>query len=101
MVLSLVILAAALLSKFVGCGAGALRLGLRDATRIGIGMAPRGEVGMVVAQIGLSLGIIEPHIYAVVVFMAVATTLAAPPLLNLSYRDLMKPGREAEVFRLG
>ena len=101
MVLSLVILVAAMLSKFVGCGAGALRLGLRDAMRIGIGMAPRGEVGMVVAQIGLSLGIIEPHIYAVVVFMAVATTLAAPPLLNLSYRDLMKPGREAEVFRLG
>jgi Kef-type K+ transport system membrane component KefB len=101
LLLALVVLAAALLSKFAGCGAGALRLGRRDATRIGIGMMPRGEVGMVVAQIGLSLGVITQSIYAVVVFMAVATTLAAPPLLNLSYRELMKPGEGEEVLRLG
>jgi len=99
--LALVILAAALLSKFAGCGAGALGMGRRDAARIGVGMMPRGEVGMVVAQIGLSLGVITQSIYAVVVFMAVATTLAAPPLLNLSYRDLMRPGEEEEVFRIG
>jgi Kef-type K+ transport system membrane component KefB len=97
-----VILAAAVLSKFIGCGAGAVRLGLRDATRIGVGMVPRGEVGMVVAQLGLSLGVIKQSVYGVVVFMAVATTLVAPPLLNLSYRDLMKPGKEEEeVLRLG
>ena len=56
---------------------------------------------MVVAQIGLSLGVISQHIYGVVVFMAVATTLVAPPLLNLSFRDLVKPGTEEEVFHLG
>ena len=58
---------------------------LRKIGRIGIGMAPRGEVGMVVAQMGLSMGVIGPKLYGVVVFAALATTLAAPPLLNLVY----------------
>jgi Kef-type K+ transport system membrane component KefB len=101
LVLSCVILVAAVLSKFVGCGAGALVIGVRDAVRIGAGMVPRGEVGMVVAQLGISLGVISGSTYAVVVFMAVATTLAAPPLLNASYRDLIKPGKGEDVFRLG
>lgn len=100
--LAVAILVAAVLSKFVGCGLGAVGLGRRDAIRIGVGMVPRGEVGMVVAQIGLGMGVIAPHVYGVVVFMAVATTLIAPPLLNLAYRDLMKrPLPEEEVFRLG
>src|SRR6185503_18024190 len=59
MVLAAVILLAAIVSKFIGCGLGAWSLGKADALRIGIGMLPRGEVGMVVAQIGLSFGIIE------------------------------------------
>jgi Kef-type K+ transport system membrane component KefB len=56
---------------------------------------------MVVAQIGLGLGVIGQQIYGVVVFMAVLTTILAPPLLNLAYRDLMTPetGRK-EVFRI-
>jgi Kef-type K+ transport system membrane component KefB len=49
-------------------------------------MVPRGEVGMVVAQIGASLGVISNKLYAVVVFMAVFTTIAAPPLLAWTYR---------------
>ena len=84
--LALAVLAIAILSKFVGCAAGALKLGWADARRVGIGMIPRGEVGMVVAQLGLSLGVIEQNIYAVVVFMSVATTLVAPPLLKLAFR---------------
>lgn len=101
MVLALVILAAALLSKFLGCGLGAIRLGLAEAARVGVGMVPRGEVGMVVAQIGLSLGVIPAGVYSVVVFMAVATTIAAPPLIHLSFRKLMKTEGQAEVFHLG
>jgi Kef-type K+ transport system membrane component KefB len=94
------ILLAAMLSKFVGCGLGAYRLGWADASRVGVGMIPRGEVGMVVAQIGQSLGVIGEHVYAVVVLMSVATTLVAPPLLRLTYRDLEKPSA-AEEFRIG
>ncbi len=100
--LAAVILVAALASKFVGCGLGALSLGKAEAVRIGVGMAPRGEVGMVVAQIGLAMGVIAPHVYGVVVFMAVATTLIAPPLLALTYRGVeVPPGEAQEVFRLG
>jgi Kef-type K+ transport system membrane component KefB len=88
LVLSAIILVAAVLSKVVGCGLGALAMGWRDALRVGVGMAPRGEVGMVVAQIGLGLGVIPARVYAIVVFMAVLTTMVAPPLLSLSFRNV-------------
>ena len=71
-VLALAILAAAIASKFIGCGLGALGLGKADAFRVGVGMIPRGEVGMVVAQIGLGFGILSQSSYGVVVFMSVA-----------------------------
>jgi Kef-type K+ transport system membrane component KefB len=92
--LCLAITAIAIVTKIVGCGLGAIRLGRKDALRIGIGMMPRGEVGMVVAQIGLSLGAIEKSLYVVVVVMAVATTLIAPPLLNVVFRGL--PAKKSE-----
>jgi len=45
-------------------------------------MIPRGEVGIVVAQIGLGLAVITDKFFAAVLFMAVATTLIAPPLIK-------------------
>ena len=94
LVLSLVILLAAVLSKLVGCGLGALSTGRANAIRIGVGMIPRGEVGMVVAQIGLTLGVVSQAAYGVVVFMSIMTTIVAPPLLKLAYRDLITPGQK-------
>jgi Kef-type K+ transport system membrane component KefB len=112
--LALMILAAAVISKFIGCGLGALGLGRADALRVGIGMIPRGEVGMVVAQIGLGFGILSRSSYGVVVFMSVASTIVAPPLIKIAYRSILKtpvpegpvtegavPEREEEVFRMG
>ena len=102
MALAGTIFAAAVFSKFAGCGLGAIRLGRADALRVGVGMIPRGEVGMVVAQIGLSMGVMAQSVYGIVVFMSVATTLVAPPLLKLAYRDLIRPGApEGEGVRLG
>lgn len=86
--LTLLIVLVAVFSKFIACGLASLRLGRITALRVGVGMIPRGEVGMVVAQIGLSLGVIAQGIYDAVVFMAIATTLIAPPLLNIVYKDL-------------
>jgi Kef-type K+ transport system membrane component KefB len=80
------VLLGAVASKLIGCGLGALPLGRTDALRIGIGMIPRGEVGMVVAQIGLGFGVMQPSVYGTIVFMSVATTLIAPPLLRIVYR---------------
>ena len=90
MLLGLSILAAAVLSKVLGCGLGALPLGRDEALRVGVGMVPRGEVGMVVAQIGLSLGVVSANIYGVAVFMAVMTTIVAPPLLKAAYAGKLR-----------
>ncbi|MBI4450004.1 cation:proton antiporter [Candidatus Uhrbacteria bacterium] len=50
---------------------------------VGIGMIPRGEVGLIFANIGKSLGVISDALFAVVVIMVVVTTLITPPLLAL------------------
>jgi Kef-type K+ transport system membrane component KefB len=95
-----VILAAAIVSKLIGCGAGAWALGRVEMMRVGLGMVPRGEVGMIVAQIGLSMGIIEKSVYGVVVFMAVATTLVTPLLVKYAFRGAARQEPE-EQFQLG
>jgi Kef-type K+ transport system membrane component KefB len=90
----------AMVTKLLGCGLPALMLGRKDALRVGIGMMPRGEVGMVVAQLGLTMGIVGPPVYGAIVFMAVATTVLAPPLLKWAYAGCEKPASERE-FALG
>jgi Kef-type K+ transport system membrane component KefB len=101
-ILATIILLAAILSKFIGCGLGSLGLGRADAFRIGVGMIPRGEVGMIVAQIGLGFGILSQSSYGVVVFMSVASTIVAPPLIKIAYRDLARQAGEfaEEVVRV-
>lgn len=86
----------AMFTKLFGCGLPALILGRKDALRVGIGMMPRGEVGMVVAQLGLTMGIVGPSVYGAVVFMAVATTVLAPPLLKWAYAGCEKATPEGE-----
>ena len=83
--LSIVVTLVAVATKLVACGAGAWNLGVRRAAQVGMGMVPRGEVGIVVAQLGLSLAIISAQFYGVVLFMAVATTLIAPPFIKLLF----------------
>jgi Kef-type K+ transport system membrane component KefB len=80
------ITALAVATKFVGAFLGAIRQGVDRATLIGWGMVPRGEVGIVVAGLGLSAGAIESEIYSVVVGMAIITTLVVPPLLPVLVR---------------
>jgi Kef-type K+ transport system membrane component KefB len=86
-VLAIIITLAAVVTKFVGCGLGAWGMSRREMAQIGVGMIPRGEVGIVVAQIGLGLGVISGHFFASVLFMAVATTLIAPPLIKILYAE--------------
>lgn len=87
LLLCLLVTAVAVATKFFGCALGAINLGFKRAGQVGMGMVPRGEVGIIVAQIGLSLAVIGPELYGVVLFMAVATTLIAPPFLKLLYTD--------------
>ncbi len=73
----------AIVGKLVGCGLGSLRLGFKDALRVGVGMIPRGEVGLIVAGVGLTLHTISDAVYAIVLLMSIVTTLVAPPFLRL------------------
>jgi Kef-type K+ transport system membrane component KefB len=75
------ITALAVVTKFLGAFLGAIRQGVRRATLVGWGMVPRGEVGIVVAGLGLSEGAIDGEIYSVVVGMAIITTVIVPPLI--------------------
>jgi Kef-type K+ transport system membrane component KefB len=85
----------AVATKLFGCGLGAINFGIKRAAQVGMGMVPRGEVGIIVAQIGLSLAVIGPELYGVVLFMAVATTLIAPPFLKILYAS--EPAAQAEI----
>ncbi|HYP29742.1 MAG TPA: cation:proton antiporter [Blastocatellia bacterium] len=85
MALALIVTLVAVATKLIGCGAGAWPMGPRRAAQVGMGMVPRGEVGIIVAQIGLSLAVVTDVLYGVVLFMAVATTLIAPPFLKILF----------------
>lgn len=97
LVLALVVLVAAVVSKLAACSAGAWSLGRADALRVGAGMVPRGEVGLVVAQLGAALGVVPRDVYGIVVFMALMTTVVAPPLLNFVYRGVEAGPKVKEV----
>jgi Kef-type K+ transport system membrane component KefB len=71
----------AIAGKLIGCGLGALGLGWKEASVVGVGMIPRGEVGMIVASLGLGMGAISTDLYSIVIFMVVATTILTPPVL--------------------
>lgn len=73
----------ATLAKVLGCGIPALFVGfnVRGGMRIGFGMLPRGEVALIIAGMGLSMGVISPSIFGVSIMMTVLTTLISPPVL--------------------
>ncbi|HWG11046.1 MAG TPA: cation:proton antiporter [Rhodanobacteraceae bacterium] len=75
----------ALLTKLAGGWLGALKLGPRGALRVGVGMVPRGEVGVVVAALGLAAGVFDQRMYAVLVAMSLLTSIIAPPILALLF----------------
>jgi Na+:H+ antiporter len=52
---------------------------------VGIGMVPRGEVGLIFAQIGLTAGILTNRLFGAILLMVIATTLVAPPLLKRAF----------------
>lgn len=79
--IALGVTALAAAGKLLGGGLASLGLPGRSAAIIGTGMIPRGEVGLVAASIGSGIGAISDHMFSVVVFMSVATTILAPPVL--------------------
>jgi len=72
------------LSKIVGCSLPAKFFGAsnKESLTIGIGMVPRGEVGMIAALLGLANGIIGQEIYTSLVLMSLLTTMITPIMLR-------------------
>ena len=76
----------AIVSKLAGGFLGAMSLGRRAATIVGVGMVPRGEVGVVIASLGLANGVFSGEIYAVIVAMSLLTSVVTPPVLAVLLR---------------
>ncbi|MFN7181375.1 MAG: cation:proton antiporter [Planctomycetota bacterium] len=82
----------ALFGKFIGCGLPAflLRINLKDSILVGTGMAPRGEVGLIIAYIALEKNIIEQKIYNIAVFMVFFSTIVAVIILSYLIKKFTK-----------
>ncbi|MDW7668291.1 MAG: cation:proton antiporter [Bacillota bacterium] len=84
---ALAIMGVAVFGKVIGSGLGAKISGFnaKDSLRIGIGMIPRAEVALIIANLGRSLGLINDVIFTSSVLMVVVSTLITPPLLKKAY----------------
>lgn len=92
LVFALVITLVAIVGKWVGAGIGAKLGGLntREAVQLGAGMVSRGEVGLIVANVGITQGLIGSNLFSAVVAMVLVTTLVTPPIL----RSLFAPEKQ-------
>ncbi len=77
------------LGKVVGCGLGAKLTGFksREALQIGIGMVPRAEVAIIIANLGLQMAVLSEKHMAATILMVLGTTLITPSLLKWSFRE--------------
>ena len=92
LMLSGIIITIAVFTKLLGCGLPAW-LFLKNRTqgmRVGIGMISRGEVGLIVAGVGLSAGVLTSSVYSTIVLMVAATTIITPIWLKMNYRKELK-----------
>ena len=83
----LILLAIAIFGKVLGCGMGAYGTGFsrRDSLAVGVGMIPRGEVGLITASLGLTAGLVTQDVYVQSVALVLVTTLITPALLRFCF----------------
>jgi Kef-type K+ transport system membrane component KefB len=94
--IALVVTVLAVATKVVGGVAAATGMGARAAAIIAAGRVPRGEVGFVVASVGAGIGAVSGDMFAVVVFMSIATTLIVPPVLTWLYASAEAAAEEVQ-----
>lgn len=89
LIFTVLLVIVAILTKIVGCGLGAKVMGYtgQESLQIGVGMISRGEVALIVANKGESLGLISNELYAPVVVTVVITTIITPILLKVVFKD--------------
>ncbi|HKU84050.1 MAG TPA: cation:proton antiporter [Candidatus Nitrosocosmicus sp.] len=89
LVISGIIIAIAISTKLVGCGLPSL-IFLNNKTRsmrVGIGMISRGEVGLIVAGVGVTSGVLSTDIYTSIIIMVATTTIITPIWLKKSFKN--------------
>lgn len=88
-VFAVVITIVAIITKVIGCGLGAKICGYKNyqCKRIGIGMISRGEVALIVANKGASMGLLGSVMLGPIVIMVIATTIITPILLKIVYSN--------------
>jgi len=94
MMLSGVIIIVAVVTKLFGCGLPAMYF-LKSKSagmKVGIGMISRGEVGLIVAGVGVTAGILTSEVYSTIIIMVVVTTIITPIWLKIEYRKEQKEG---------
>lgn len=91
--LTLAVIAVAIFSKLVGSGLGARWAGFswRESWQLGAGMISRGEVGLIVANVGIGAGLVSGDEFSAIVGMVLATTIVTPPLLRALFAQKEKP----------
>ncbi|MDF5721981.1 MAG: cation:proton antiporter [Rhizonema sp. PD37] len=94
----LLVLAIACFGKFTGAYLGSRSGGLShwEAIAMGSGMNARGAMEIIVATIGVSLGVLNPQMYSIIVMVAIVTSLMAPPLLRWSLSHVSMSEEEAQ-----
>ena len=92
LMLSGIIIAVAIATKLFGCGLPAMMILKNKAQgmRVGIGMISRGEVGLIVAGVGVSSGVLTSSVYSTIVIMVAVTTIITPIWLKIEYRKEQK-----------
>ncbi|MBN3887175.1 MAG: cation:proton antiporter [Nostoc sp.] len=97
LIFGLIVLAVACVGKFTGAYLGSRAGGLShwEGLAMGSGMNARGAMEIVVATIGLSLGVLNPQMYSIIVMVAIVTSLMAPPLLRWTLSKVVMGEEEA------
>lgn len=95
LILALFLVAVAIVGKLV---TGAVVFGAEPVNRwaIGIGMIPRGEVGLVFAGVGTATGVLSDALSAAIIVMVIVTTFLAPPLLRWVFQAPLKPATSSQ-----
>jgi len=100
LMLSGIIIGIAIVTKLAGCGLPAWMFlkSRAQGMKVGIGMISRGEVGLIVAGVGLSSGILTSNVYSTIVLMVAATTIITPIWLKMEYKkEINREGSQTQV----
>jgi len=101
LMLSGIIIVVAIVTKLFGCGLPAMMFlkSKQQGMRVGIGMISRGEVGLIVAGVGVTAGILTSEVYSTIIIMVAVTTIITPIWLKMEYRKEQKSGKDTSGIK--